>query len=103
MDAPITTELVQQAPYDPYLYVRDTNRVVRLLEVDPAYQDSNGFPFGMLLTSDWKPPLEFTDTATAYPSFSDFVSSKGASSLQWYNTPLPDFIVDIPGPEVWSW
>jgi LruC domain-containing protein len=103
MDAPISAELVQQAPYDPYLYVRDTNRVVKLMEVDPAYQDSNGFPFGMLLTSDWKPPLEFTDTATAYPSFNDFVSSEGTSSLQWYNTPLPDFIVDIPGPTVWSW
>lgn len=103
LDAPVPSELVQAAPYDPYLHVLDTNRVVRLMEVDPSYQDSNGFPFGMLLTAAWKPPLEFTDTATAYPSFNDFVNSKGAASQQWYTTPLPDFIVDIPEPTVWSW
>ena len=41
------------APYDPYMYVRNTERVVKLMEVDPSYQDSNGFPFGMLLTSNY--------------------------------------------------
>jgi hypothetical protein len=103
LDTPVPLDVLQAAPFDPYLYVRDTARVVKLMEVDPRYQDSNGFPFGMLLTSEWKPPLEFTDTATAYPFFNDFVTSEGASSLQWYQTPLPDFIVDIPGPETWAW
>jgi hypothetical protein len=57
----------------------------------------------MLLTVDWKPPLEFTDTAVAYPFFEDFVGSSGGSSLDWYNTSLTDFIVEIPGPTVWAW
>jgi len=103
LETPVAMSSIQSAPFDPYLYVRDTNRVVKLMEVDPSYQDSNGFPFGMLLTSSWKPPLEFTDTGIAYPFFDDFVSSEGASSNDWYNTPLPDFIVDMPGPTVWSW
>ena len=88
---------------DPYLHVLDTNRIVRLMEVDPAYQDSNGFLFGMLLTDSWKPPLEFTDTAVAYPLFSDFVSSEGNSSSNWYEGYLPDFIVDIPDSGQWAW
>ena len=103
LDAPLIGSAMPAAPYDPYMYVRDTARIVKLMEVDPSFQDSNGFPFGMLLTSAWKPPLEFTDTGVAYPSFNDFVDSEGASSQNWYNTPLIDFIVDIPDSDVWSW
>ena len=103
LDTPQPQSAIQPAPYDPYLYVRNTGRIVKLMEVDPTYQDSNGFPFGMLLTVDWKPPLEFTDTAVAYPFFEDFVGSSGGSSLDWYNTSLTDFIVEIPGPTVWAW
>jgi hypothetical protein len=102
-DAPFSPGTPQAPPYDPYLYVRDTNRVVRLMEVDPGYQDSNGYPFGMLLTSDWKPPLEFTDTSSAYPFFDDFVGSEGALSQSWYESPLVEFIVEIPDAQTWSW
>lgn len=100
---PLPVSALQSAPFDPYLHVLDTNRVVHLLEVDPTYQDSNGFPFGMLLTTTWKPPLEFTDTAVAYPLFTDFVASEGNSSVDWYNSYLQDFIVDIPDDGQWAW
>jgi LruC domain-containing protein len=101
--SPVPISGILPAPFDPYLHVLDTDRIVRLMEVDPAYQDSNGFPFGMLLTDSWKPPLEFTDTAVAYPLFSDFVSSEGNSSSNWYESYLPDFIVDIPDSGQWAW
>jgi len=100
---PVPLAGIQAAPFDPYLYVRDTGRLVRLMEVDPAYQDSNGYPFGMLLTVDWKPPLEFTDTSAAYPLFQDFVISEGRSSTDWYTTFLVDFIVNIPDSGQWAW
>lgn len=103
LNAPLPASAMPAAPYDPYVYVRNTARVVKLMEVDPSYQDTNGFPFGMLLTSNWKPPLEFTDTGVAYPSFNDFVSSEGATSQSWYSTPLLDFIVEIPDSDNWSW
>ena len=103
LDAPLPMPAIQAAPFDPYLYVIDSGRIVRLMEVDPAYQDSNGFPFGMLLTSAWKPPLERTDTAVAYPFFQDFVSSEGSSSADWYTTFLEEYIVDIPDAAVWAW
>jgi len=103
LSSPVSSTIIAAAPFDPYLHVLDTNRVVRLLEVDSSYQDSNGFPFGMLLTTTWKPPLEFTDTSVAYPNFNDFVSSEGSTSATWYETYLTDFIVDIPTSEQWAW
>ena len=103
LSAPIAPEAIAPAPFDPYLHVLDTNRVVKLLEVDTSYQDSNGFPFGMLLTTTWKPPLEFNDTSVAYPNFNDFVSSEGSASTNWYDTYLIDFIVDIPTSDQWAW
>ena len=103
LESPLAMELVQAPPFDPYLYVRNTQQNVRLMEVDPNYQDQDGFPFGMLLTSTWQPPLEYMDTAIAYPAFADFINSEGTSSLDWYNTPFIDYIVDIPGPDEWAW
>ncbi len=103
LDQPVAAGALQSAPYDPYIYVRNTGQTVKLMEVDPAYQDSNGFPFGMLLTTTWKPPLEFTDTADAYPNFLEFVTSEGASAASWYTSYLVDFIVDIPDQSQWAW
>jgi LruC domain-containing protein len=103
LDQPLVPGSIQSAPYDPYIHVKDTDRIVKLMEVDSSYIDSNGFPFGMLLTTTWKPPLEFTDTADAYPSFLDFVASEGASATNWYTYYLPDLIVDIPDHSEWAW
>lgn len=103
LDAPVPVAAVQSAPFDPYLHVLDTGVTVKLMEVDPAYQDSNGFPFGMLLTAAWKPPLEFTDTVVAYPFFQDFVNSEGAASVQWVDTFLNEYVVELPAVEQWAW
>lgn len=102
-DLPLSAAEIPSAPYDPYLFVRDTGQQVRLMEVDPEYQDIDGYPFGMLLTDSWQPPLEFTDTADAYPFFDDFVATEGASSSDWYLENLLDFIVEIPDSSGWAW
>ena len=44
LDQPVAAGALQSAPYDPYIYVRNTGQTVKLMEVDPAYQDSNGYP-----------------------------------------------------------
>ena len=103
LDQPLAPVSVQSAPCDPYLYVRDTGRTVKLMDGDPSYKDSNGFPFGMLLTTTWKPPLEFTDTADAYPNFLEFVNSEGVSATNWYTSYVLDLIVDIPDKSGWAW
>ena len=101
--SPMPISSITPAPFDPYLHILNTNRIVRLLEVDPSYQDENGYPFGMLLTATWKPALEFEDIGSVYQYFNAFVESNGVSNTNWYETYLPDFIVDIPTSDVWAW
>jgi LruC domain-containing protein len=101
--APTPMSSIMPAPFDPYLHVLDTNKLVRLLEVDPGYQDENGYPFGMLLTATWKPPLERSDLGVPYQNFEAFVQSKGATNANWYETYISDYIVDIPASDVWAW
>jgi LruC domain-containing protein len=101
--SPMPLSAIMSAPFDPYLHILDTNRVVRLLEVDPNYQDENGYPFGMLLTATWKPPLEFEDIGYVYQNFNTFIESNGTSETNWYETYLPEYIVDIPTADVWAW
>ena len=101
--SPTPMSSIMSAPFDPYLHVLDTNRLVRLLEVDPSYQDENGYPFGMLLTAAWKPALELNDLSIPYQNFDPFVQSKGVTNANWYETYISDYIVDIPTAEVWAW
>ena len=101
--APTPVSSIMPAPFDPYLHVLDTNRLVRLLEVDPSYQDENGYPFGMLLTAAWKPALERSDLGIPYQNFDNFVQSKGVTNAKWYETYIADYIVDIPTADVWAW
>jgi LruC domain-containing protein len=101
--APTPMSSIMPAPFDPYLHVLDTNKLVRLLEVDPSYQDESGYPFGMLLTATWKPPIERSDLAIPYQNFAAFVQSKGVTNANWYETYISYQIVDIPAPDVWAW
>ena len=94
---------VQPAPFDPYIFVLNTTQEIHLLEVDPTYQDSSGYPFAMMIPDNWQPPLEYIDTAIAFPQFSEFVSSKGIAALNWYNSSIAEYIVDIPDSSVWAW
>jgi LruC domain-containing protein len=73
-DAPVDQADIGPAPFDPYLYVRNTGETIQLLEVNPDFKDENGYPFGMLMPIDWEPPLEYIDMETAFPMFGNFVS-----------------------------
>ena len=102
-DSPVMQSEVQPAPFDPYIFVLNTTQEIHLLEVDPTYQDSSGYPFAMMIPDNWQPPLEYIDTAIAFPQFSEFVSSKGIAALNWYNSSIAEYIVDIPDSSVWAW
>jgi LruC domain-containing protein len=81
LDAPIDVGQVGPAPFDPQLHVLPTDETIQLLQVNPAFKDSNGYPFGMLMPIDWGPPLERVGMVTAYPSFQNFVESEGLQSV----------------------
>ena len=102
-DAPLVTGAVGSAPFDPYLHVINTGKDIQLLQVNPEFTDANGYPFGMLMPIDWLPPIEFTDIGYTYPSFVEFVESKGTLSVDWYNTFLSQYIVGIPSMTEWAW
>jgi LruC domain-containing protein len=86
---------------DPWLQVRDTNQAIHLSEIDPTQKDANGFPFALLLPSDWQPPAENTDLGLAYPEFADFVRSSGMQNRTWFLR--PDASRVIPAVAGWTW
>ena len=103
LNTPVAPGEIAAAPFDPHLEVLNTGKIVKLLEVDPQYKDENGFPFGMLLPSEWRPPLEYNSISDVYPLFDDFVASEGSSSKNWYNTFLSSEVVQVPSPSAWAW
>ena len=103
LESPTPMSSIMSAPFDPYVHVLDTNRLIHLLEVDPSYQDEDGYPFGMLLTATWKPAIAAYNVGIPYQNFDPFVKSKGVTNANWYETYISDYIVDIPTADVWAW
>lgn len=101
LDQPLPRESLSEAPFDPYLYVRNTGQTIKLMEVDPSFVDENGFPFGMLLVHNWKPPAESRDTRNVYSRFNSFVSSQGAADANWYLDYFLPWVINMP--ETWNW
>lgn len=103
LDAPLLASSIGDAPFDPYLFVHNTGEKIQLLQVNPAFKDVNGFPFGMLMPVDWLPPLEYFSISTIYPLFDSFVASEGSQNVDWYDTLLTDYVVATPAIDIWEW
>ena len=101
LDQPIDPATIAVAPFDPYLYVRNTKQTIQLLQVNAAIQDSNGYPFAMMLPNGWRWPYEVTSIVTSYPQFTSFIASQGTSSVNWYNAPKTNLV--YPLPTGWAW
>lgn len=85
------------APFDPYLFVRDTQYEIHLPGRSPvlaesvnelngvtSFLDESGYPFALVITEDWKFPNEYVDLGDAYPEFLQYVLSGRSSESQWY-------------------
>lgn len=103
LNQPVDPANIGTAPFDPYLYVRDTKQTIQLLQVNPAIKDVNGYPYAMLMPSGWNWPYEKTDIRTTYPQFNDFTATQGASSVNWYSFPAKYQFFPSPQPTVWAW
>ncbi len=115
LSTPVPADQIGAPPYDPYLYVHDTNVEVHLIGMSPvlgfsrntqeglnSFRDSNGYPFAMVIPEFWNPPLAGVDMGLAYPGFIDHVRSNGANNPQWYLAPENARIKAIPQSH-WKW
>lgn len=101
------------APFDPYLYIKNTGYDVHLIDRPPLpgskitwdenFRDAAGFPRGLLVPSSFSPPKEVTSILDAYPKFQAWVDAEGGDDADgnptsdWYFFPNPDLVMDISG------
>ncbi|MEE8379182.1 MAG: LruC domain-containing protein [Gammaproteobacteria bacterium] len=115
LDAPIVLSDFDATPFDPYLYVRDTqfeihlegenavlpySRNIQTGETD--FLDNNNYPYAQVFPEDWKVPVERVDLGEAYPDFLNFISSNRTQNIQWYNTPNEGKVKPLT-PSFWRW
>ena len=112
LDASLELKLLGEPPFDPYLYVHNTNYEIHLpgnpianpgsLNTDTDFTDPNGYPFAMILPEDWYIPVEGEDLGAAYPQFLNFVTSGGGSNINWYRNPNQSLTRPL-DPTFWRW
>lgn len=103
------------APYDPYLFVYNTDYEIHLPGKAPVrgdssnqadgltqFRDASGYPFAMILPEEWLVPIEFIDLGEAYPDFVDFVGSGRTSKTDWYQRPGNNRTKPV-NPAHWKW
>jgi LruC domain-containing protein len=96
---------VELPPYDPYLYIHDTEQDVHLigkpalpdsqnLIVFDDFRDAAGFPRGLLMPYNWACPTEGTHIEDAYELFYDWRTDGGLSNQDWYRQPSDPMLVE---------
>jgi len=97
-DNPLNPSYVDAPPYDPYLYVYNTGYDIHLIgeeplpgskdpkPVDPdrSFVDKNGFPWALLVPTQWEHPNEGQRIEVKYPTFTTWRESGGALYPDWY-------------------
>jgi LruC domain-containing protein len=114
-EQPINHIEVEDAPFDPFLYVHDTGYEIHLVNKEPTlsfsmnqqddknqFKDQMGFPFAMLVSENWLPPIAGEDMGVAYPEFIEHVASQGANKKSWFDFPDNSRVKSIPFKN-WSW
>ncbi|NQZ23609.1 MAG: LruC domain-containing protein [Colwellia sp.] len=94
---PVTLAAMDEAPFDPYLFVHNTNLEIHLegksavlAESDnisrglTSFSDENGYPFALVFPEEWKFPNEYVDIGAAYPELLEYIQSNRQSKVDWY-------------------
>jgi len=115
LDAPIALANIDNAPFDPYLYVHDSGYEIHLEGKSPIlpysrnvdegqtdFTDNNHYPFAQIFPETWQAPIERTDLGEAYPDFIRFSLSERQQYIQWYNMPDNARVKPIT-PSHWKW
>jgi len=94
---PVTLAEMDQAPFDPYLFVHNTNLEIHLEGKSPvlpesdntsrgltSFSDENGYPFALVFPEEWQFPNEYVDIGAAYPQLLEYIQSNRQSKIDWY-------------------
>jgi len=105
LSSPVALEAMDNAPFDPYLYVFDTNYEIHLEGLSPVMPNSNnvsdgletftddkGYPFALIFPEDWHYPNEYVDMGEAYPELIEFIQSNRNNKTDWYKNGVPSGI-----------
>ncbi|MCJ8274976.1 MAG: LruC domain-containing protein, partial [Psychrosphaera sp.] len=114
-DQPVNVEDMPLPPFDPFLYTAVTGYELHLPgnstklsfsnnsgSNNLEYKDQRGYPYSLVFTDDWQPPIERVDLGDAYQNFLDYVNSAGVQNSNWYLSPSANKTKTI-GKEFWAW
>jgi LruC domain-containing protein len=112
---PIDLAEMGQAPFDPYLFVHDTNLEIHLQGNLPvmaesdniskgltSFSDENGYPFALVFPEDWQFPNEYVDIGAAYPQLLEYIQSNRESKVDWYKNGVASGITKHKKVD-WAW
>ncbi|MCP5208388.1 MAG: LruC domain-containing protein [Hahellaceae bacterium] len=99
LDSPVDPSTASTAPFSPYLYVHQTQQ---LILSGMAFQNDQGYPFGLIMPENWRPPTEQTDIGKAYPELVTFIKSSGKSGRNWYDNSNNQVMLQLT-PAYWKW
>jgi len=112
---PVSLEEMDEAPFDPYLFVHNTNLEIHLAGKAPvmdesdniskgltSFSDENGYPFALVFPEDWKFPNEYVDIGAAYPQLLEYIQSNRQSKLEWYKNGVSSGITKHKKAD-WAW
>ncbi len=97
-DNPQNRDDIDHAPYNPYLYVKNTGHDIHLIGEnalpgssnpnnipgEDVFQDAEGFPWALLVPASWIHPEESQRIEVHYPRFTLWRESLGAEHSDWY-------------------
>ena len=108
-DLPVPFNEIEAAPFDPYLYVYDTEYEVHLMGKSPVlgysrnvqnnltvFKDENNYPFALVVPDEFAPPLAAIDMGLAYPDYLEYVLSGGAQKTDWFRRPVVERVKNVP-------
>lgn len=108
-ELPVPFADIEAAPFDPYLYVYDTEYEVHLMGKSPvlrysrntqnnltAFKDENNYPFALVIPDDFAPPLAAIDMGLAYPDYLEYVLSGGTQKTDWFRRPVVERVKKVP-------
>lgn len=94
---------VDEAPFDPYIFVHNTGYDIHLMgkpaltntnnPQGSSFRDANGYPRALLVPVDWAHPIEATFIENAYPHFLPWRTSFGMTDTDWYLTRIDSLVV----------